>query len=133
MLCADADHFRSLLYQAQAELAELRRELWRAAGRPDGVGMDVELIAAVADWRQSSLSRGDDLERLRGELRQADTFGRGEFRVTQWAYDQAVRVMNERGDAIKRARELCEHDVSRIEAADLARIVLRALNGPTAE
>lgn len=44
------------------------------------------------------------------ELRQADEFGRGEFRVTTWAYDQAWRVINE-------AR--AERDAARAELASL--------------
>lgn len=41
--------------------------------------------------------RGDALE-------QAEHFGIGEWRVTQWAYDQAVRVMNEAKAAAIEAR-----------------------------
>lgn len=37
-------------------------------------------------------------------LEHAEHMGIGEFRVTQWAYEQAVRVMNERGAELDRVR-----------------------------
>lgn len=34
-----------------------------------------------------------EVEQLRAELEQADQFGRGEFRVTEWAYGQAIKAL----------------------------------------
>jgi hypothetical protein len=47
---------------------ELRRQLWQVLGRPDGTGLDVELIDAVCDAVQSGRDARRDRDELRVEL-----------------------------------------------------------------
>lgn len=60
------------------------------------------------DWRIASRGPATVLmaeyDRRGTALEQAEAFGIGEWRVTQWAYDQADRVMHEAKDALAAAR-----------------------------
>jgi hypothetical protein len=62
---------------------------------PDDERSDSEIADAILAVRDERDALRAEVERAREELAQADRFGRGEFRVTTWAYDQAVRVMHE--------------------------------------
>jgi hypothetical protein len=84
-------HGRYLELEAQsaATRADLERE--RDAARADRDSA----AGSVAELHGENVALRGEVERLREELRQADEFGRGEFRVTQHAYDQAVRRIDE--------------------------------------
>lgn len=64
-------------------------------------------------------------DRLAGELRQADEFGRGEFRVTAWAYDQACRALAARtAERDETRRKLVSEQARRNRLAGLLTEVL---------
>jgi hypothetical protein len=48
------ERFVAELLRADDAARKLRRELWKLLGRPDGVGLDIELLDAVADLKYPS-------------------------------------------------------------------------------
>lgn len=70
-------------------MSELARHICMAAnlGMRDDAEQAIDSIVAERD----ALTR--EVDQLRAELEQADQFGRGEFRVTEWAYGQATKAL----------------------------------------
>lgn len=111
----------------QPEIMRLRAEVER---------LTAEHTELTQLYGQAMRERDD----ARAELRQADEFGRGEFRVTAWAYEQAVRVMEQaktERDAARAERDrllglITDYTAGRtaaIEQADAARAELAGLRG----
>jgi hypothetical protein len=92
------------LLRGMARRASERRRNWMRA------------IAASAETIR-------ERDALRFDLSQADHFGRGEFRVTSWAYEQALRGMRENETRVAAARALADdldRDADKIEATGRA-------------
>jgi len=66
-----------------------------------GIRSVVERDALRADLAQARARE----QAVLADLAQADAFGRGEFRVTTWAYEQALRVMREAKAQVAAVRE----------------------------
>lgn len=71
-----------------------------APDRPTREQVDAALRRAEQRYLNDERTLAAEVRALRAELEQADHFGRGEFRVTTWAYEQALRVMREAKDEV---------------------------------
>lgn len=100
-------------------LRDLRRQLWQTFGRPDGAGMDVELVEAAHDWRRSSLDRGTELERLRAEVQRQ----RAELVKLDGVAGELNAATDQLDELRARARRIADHD-PRPEAAGAALRIL---------
>lgn len=81
-----------------AGLAEAERWARKYALYAEMAPSSRRMVTLMAEYDERGRERDAaraEVERLREELRQADEFGRGEFRVTQHAYDQAVRTIDD--------------------------------------